>query len=131
MNSSHENSVEFDSSSEEISLADLRKKNSVEFDSSDEISLADLRKTYSAKFDSSDDIPLANLRITHSQTYTTSKNTTVTIDDGKLKHASKGKFHPKYKVVTDLCETDNSVLWVGERKGYRTYFRLQVFILSY
>ena len=95
-------------------------KNSAKFDSSDEISLADLRKTHSAKFDSSDDIPLANLRITHSQTYTTPKNTTVTIDDAKLKHASSGNFHLKYKVVTDLCETDNSVLWVGERKGCGT-----------
>ena len=114
-------------SSDEIPLASLGIKDT--FDSSDEIPLASLG--IKDTFDNSDEIPLADLCITQSQTYTTPDDTTVTIDDGKLKHASKGKFHPKYKVVTDLCETDNSVLWVGERKGYRTYFRLQVFILSY
>ena len=72
----------------------------------------------STKTETSHEALIAKLRITSAcQSYTTDSDTVVSIDDSKQQNGSFGKFHSKYTVVSDLCETDNSVLWVGKTKN--------------
>ena len=51
------------------------------------------------------------------ETYTTEEYTVVSIDDKKQVNSSSGFFHSKYSIISELCETDSSVVFVGSKSN--------------
>ena len=50
-------------------------------------------------------------------TYNTKENTVVSIDDNKQVISSSGFFNSKYNIISELCETDNSVVFIGSKRN--------------